>query len=486
MLLMAAGNVCRGAYFMVSRRSSWLWLVFILVAQHLATAQLTAAQAGPVGQSAGAAAPVPVAPAPLVYGPSPSAPAYVPAAPPPAAVPAPSTEVVVVSPPSSTPDSGSFVTVGRDPEQSLTQQRLDEFSKQLDGLSHLKFNGFIQAQYIRNATSKDGVDASGKPTNKDEFEVRRARFRATYNYSIAEFVLNIDAIPSAVTVKEAEGSVYIPWSDKVKTKVTAGLMYIPFGYEVQESDSVLPFVERSLVANRLFPGQRDIGIRVQGTLAEKAFEYQVAIMNGNPISDAVFPSVDPNGAKDLLGRIGTTLGGFRLGVSGLVGKGFLSPAVDDPKTTGVNESHGFRNFPHRAAAFDVSYKTPIPVIGELALYAEGTIARNLDRSTLGDYPKPLLVDQDGTKVSAGGVKGAEQVGGYVGFTQHFTDYVAIGARGEIFDPSTSKTHNTLGSLTLVGHVFPQELVRLTVAYQLNFENPKVSNNVFWLRAQVKF
>jgi hypothetical protein len=152
----------------------------------------------------------------------------------------------------------------------------------------------------------------------------------------------------------------------------------------------------------------------------------------------------------------------------------------------IDETHTYRNFPHRAAAFDITFQHDLPVIGQLALYAEGVIARNLDRSSLSDYPKPPVVDVDGKQVYGDGVNGANQLGGYVGFLQHLGSYVAVGARGEIFDPSTSKPNNTLGALTFVGHAYPHELVRLTVAYQLNFENPKVNNNIFWLRGQVKF
>jgi hypothetical protein len=217
-------------------------------------------------------------------------------------------------------------------------------------------------------------------------------------------------------------------------------------------------------------------LRVQGELFQQVFVYQLAVMNGNPISDAVFPGLDPNGAKDFLGRLGVHVGDLRFGVSGLIGQGYLPPAVDDPKTTTVDESHPDTNFGHRAAAFDVTYRVDLPVVGELALYAEGTLSHNLDRSRLTDYPK----------YPPSGVVDTNQLGGYVGFLQHLGTYVAVGARGEVFDPSTSKGGNTLESLMLVAHFYPHSTVRLTTAYQLNFEKPKVANNAFWLRAQVKF
>jgi hypothetical protein len=405
---------------------------------------------------------------------------------PPAPAPTPATSAQSTAPNATpaAPEAKPFLDLT--PTDDSLEERLDALSQKVDGLSHLRISGFVQAQYVRNDASGEGLDSNGKPLNKDVFEVRRARLRATYTLGLAEFVVNLDAIPAGVTVKEAEMSLTIPWSDKVQTKLTAGLMYIPFGYDTQESDSVLPFIERSTTSNRLFPGQRDIGLRAAGTLFDRAFEYQFAVMNGNPQSDAVFPAQDPNATKDVIGRVGINVAGLRAGVSALVGKGFLPPAVDDPKTTGLDETRAYRDFPHRAAGFDVTYQLPLPVIGNLTLYVEGVIAHNLDRSTLGDYPKPPIVEVDGKQVYGGGVAGSNQLGGYVGFLQQLTKYAAIGARGEIFDPSTSKANNSLGALSMIAHAYPVELVRLTVAYQLSYENPTVKNNQFWLRGQVKF
>ncbi len=372
------------------------------------------------------------------------------------------------------------------PLDSATAARLDAIDAQLEALSHLKITGYVQAQYIRNGASRDGLDTSGKPLNKDEFEIRRARLRATYRQGPAELVLNVDAIPSGVSVKEAEVSVYLPTGEQVHSEITAGLFYIPFGYEVQESDSILPFVERTTAANRLFPGSRDLGVRVQGDVFRKALVYQIAIMNGQTNADAVFPGLDPNGAKDFVGRIGTQVGGLRAGISGLWGTGYLPAAVDDVKTTTVDETHGYLNFTHRAAAVDVSYELEVPSLGALTLYAEGTLAHDLDRSKLSDYPKIAQHTASGKTVAGKSVVDGNQLGGYVGVLQHLGHYVAVGARGELFDPHTAKSGDTLSALTLVGHVFPVDPMRLTVAYQLNFETPSVANNVFWLRGQVKF
>jgi hypothetical protein len=357
--------------------------------------------------------------------------------------------------------------------------------QKLKALSQLSFGGLVQMQYVRNDLSRSGVDLTGKPANKNEFEVRRARLRTIYAMGPAELLLTIDAIPAGVTVKTAEASIRIVWSQSMYTKISAGLMYIPWGYETQEANSILPFMERSSLANRLFPGQHDIGVRLSGGLLHDALVYQVALMNGNPSADAVFPLLDPNGSKDLLARIGLTIGAVRFGISGLLGTGYLPATSDDATTNTVDESHAGANFAHRAAGIDITFQENLPGVGTLALYAEGAIAHNLDRGSIADYPRPPTRTTDGTTVYGVGLVNQNQVAGYLGILQHLGPSVAIGARGELFDRGT-KTGRTLGALTLVSHVYPYNAVRLSAAYQCNFEFPSIQNNVFWLRAQVWF
>jgi hypothetical protein len=395
----------------------------------------------------------------------------------PSLAPSSAADVAAIAPPPSpaqTVDDGAL------------EQRVEAVEKRLDLLAPLKITGFVQAQYTRNDTSNDTVDASGKPVNKNMFDVRRARLRATYTLGPAEAVINIDAIPTGVTVKEAETSGTITWAEGFTTKLTAGLFYTPFGYETQESDSVLNFVERATFSSRLFPGQRELGLRAWSELFDKKLVFQVALVNGTTLNDAVFPALDPNNAKDVVGRLGIRLAGLRLGVSGLAGTGYLPAIADDPKTMDVNEAHGLRNFSHRAAAFDLVYQIDLPVVGELALYAEGVLSRNLDRSTIGAYPKVTTTTQDGVKVASNGLVNTNQAAGYVGFLQHLGPYAALGARGEIFDPNTSVDKNSIVGVLFVGHVYPHPAMRLTVGYQIYYETPKVKNNVLTLRAQVKW
>ena len=351
-----------------------------------------------------------------------------------------------------------------------------------DWTRKLKLSGFIQAQFVSNENSDDGVDAQGRPLNAHRFEIRRGRVKLTFSDDPAEGVLHIDATNTGIKLLEAEVSGKIKWQGDAYTKLTAGLFRIPFGYELQESTSTLPWPERSIWANRLFPGVRDVGARVWGAAWAEKLVYQLALQNGNPISDASFPGLDPNGFKDLTGRLGTKVGPVRAGVSALLGEGYLAPVEDDAATP-EDEAHDAIDYGRWAAGADLVLTFDLQPLGELGLYSEVVYAKNLDRSNARNLPQVVL-DADGDATSE--VTEGHQLGFYAGAQQRLGKYVAAGVRYDRFDPNTDVDDDTLSALTLVAHAFPAEPLRLTVAYELRFEEPQLDDNQLWLRAQLKY
>jgi hypothetical protein len=316
--------------------------------------------------------------------------------------------------------------------------------------------------------------------------VRRARLKLTYSADPAEAVLHIDALPSGVRVLEAEVSGKLEWQGDAYTKLTAGLFRVPFGWELQESMSQHPFPERSLWASRLFPGVRDVGARVWGAAWNEALIYRVAIQNGHPIGDSVSPGVDPNGFKDVTARVGAHVGVLRAGVPGLIGEGYLPPAEDDAASDGVDEAHDAIDCGRWAAGADVVLAVDLPPLGELGLYAEAVIAKNLDRSSARNLPAIVFEDDGGIDVATGEVEDRNQLGWYVGALQHLGDLFAAGARFDYFDRDVDAGDDQLTALTLVAHAYPADPLRLTLSYEFRFETPSVDDNQLWLRAQVKY
>jgi hypothetical protein len=347
----------------------------------------------------------------------------------------------------------------------------------------LQLSGFIQAQYVYNHASEDGVKADGKPENLNAFEIRRGRFKLTYAAEPVEAMLHVDATPTGVKLLDAEVGSKLAWHGDAYTRLAAGLFRIPFGWELQESMSRHPFPERSLWANRLFPGVRDVGARAWGAAWNEALIYQVAVQNGNPLSDASFPGLDPNGFKDVTARIGTRVGVLRAGVSGLIGEGYLAPEEDDAATTDVDEGHDPIDYSRWALGADIVLGIELPVLGELGLYGEAVYAKNLDRARAASLPALELDDAD---EPTGEVVSAEHLGFYLGALQNLGKLFALGARVDYFDHDVDASDDQLWAATFVLHAHPAKPLRLTAAYELRFEEPQADDDQLWLRAQVKY
>ena len=119
---------------------------------------------------------------------------------------------------------------------------------------------------------------------------------------------------------------------------TLGLTRIPFGFEVQEKDYIRLFLERSNMARAFFPGEYDLGAKLQG--GWRWLRWQAAAMNGNPLGRQAVRAADPTASKDFLGRVGAdALPRPRLhivgGVSGLYGTGFSPRHAVDQGHAGV-------------------------------------------------------------------------------------------------------------------------------------------------------
>jgi phosphate-selective porin OprO/OprP len=153
----------------------------------------------------------------------------------------------------------------------------------------LKLTGYAQADG-RFALGDD----AGLVTN--QFLLRRAR--PIVQGTVAryfDFYIVPDFGSGTALVQDA----YLDVHFTNKLRVRAGKMKSPFGIERLQSAQALLFVERSL-ANNIVPN-RDVGVQVHGELAQGAFGYQLALLNG--VTDAGNIDGDTNDAKDLAGRV---------------------------------------------------------------------------------------------------------------------------------------------------------------------------------------
>lgn len=380
----------------------------------------------------------------------------------------------------------------------------------------LSISGYLQTQYESHADSEDQLDPQGGTLNRDFFRVPRARLRVLGDWGIAgaHLELNGGTGPRGhfLDLYRAEGILRYRTEPDAAPIVEGrlGLMKIPFGYELVQSSSRRPFMERSLVVRSLFPNTTDSGALVGGTFG--AFHWQFAAMNG---TQPGFLGEDPNARKDLLVRVGfdtraSSLLRFSGDVSVLQGKGFHpgSPATKprlewrDLNEDGVVQPFETAGVPGRAAIPSASFHrwavgadaqieitTPI---GATRLLGEIILAQNLDRHLFQNDPEVTGLD-------------ARQFGFYAGIVQELGDHVFAGFRYDSYDPDANVFDNRGGKLLprdmriqsyspVLGLVLPE---RAQLSFQYDFVQDGLArdetgiptdraNDSWTLRLQVEF
>ena len=390
-----------------------------------------------------------------------------------------------------------------------------------DDRATARVSGFVQVDWIvHNQASQNEInDSNGSLLNQDRFTLRRGHLRVDVDRGPFTGALEADAnTTNGPQVRPIEADVSARWPERANERLpslvaTAGLMRIPFGFEVQELDWVRPFLERANVLQALFPGEFDLGVRLRATY--RFLDGSIAVMNGSPIGSKVFPDLDAVHEKDLVGRLGVDVEvvprvRFRGGVSLDTGTGFHpgTPTTkdvlvwQDANGDGVvqpNEitvipgsaatpSQTFRRF---AIGGDVRLGVTVPVLGEFALRGEVVSASNLDRGL--EVADPVASGHD-----------LREVGWALGATQEITRWATVGLRYDRYNPDADasaqrgvalvpidRTYSTLALMGMARHGDQ----RLLVEYDIN-TNPlgvsasgaptTLADNALTVRAQLVF
>jgi len=163
----------------------------------------------------------------------------------------------------------------------------------LGKLNKIKVSGYIQAQY--ELYGKDLEKANGY---NNTFFIRRARLKFTYEMlDGVKFVLQPDFSTNALSLKDAYTVVNIP---KLKDfTLWAGQMNRP-NYEVEYSSSQREVLERSRVIRAIYPGEREIGVKLEYIGSTIPVKFQIMTMNGNFTGTQ---AKDVDSKKDLMGRV---------------------------------------------------------------------------------------------------------------------------------------------------------------------------------------
>lgn len=163
----------------------------------------------------------------------------------------------------------------------------------LGKLNKIKLTGYIQAQWL--LYDKDHVTVN-EPTNS--FLIRRARLKFTYEaLTGVKFVLQSDFSTGNLALKDAYAVVNLP---KLKDFSLYAGQFNRTNYEVEYSSSQREVLERSKVIRYLYPGEREVGVKLEYKGSTIPLKLQLMAMNGNFTG---LQPVDYDSKKDLMGRL---------------------------------------------------------------------------------------------------------------------------------------------------------------------------------------
>jgi hypothetical protein len=211
------------------------------------------------------------------------------------------------------------LALSQDTTASATKEEVGELKSALDGINEtllemkttvdvlkkIKVSGYIQSQYqVAEGEGITTVAGGNFPAGvRDRFQVRRGRLKVNYDNDLTQYVLQIDVTQSGVGIKDAYASIKESWYRAVS--LTGGIFDRPIGFEISYSSSSRETPERSRLFQTLFPGERELGAKIEiipeyGTLSY--FNLKAGLFNG------VLNTANENDRnKDFIGRIGFQL-----------------------------------------------------------------------------------------------------------------------------------------------------------------------------------
>jgi hypothetical protein len=213
-----------------------------------------------------------------------------------------------------------------------------EYRGYVDALRKIKISGYIQSQWrladvdlfpstpsgvypVINYPIGNFAGGAFPSATKNMFQVRRGRLKVVYDNVLTQFVLQVDAIQTGFTTKDAYLMVTEPWTKSFGLQM--GIFNRPFGYEIPYSSSNRETPERARIYQTLFPGERELGgeIFIAPPTGPLSFmRLDLGVFNGSGPTANEFDNY-----KDIIGHVSAQIpldgigAALDLGVSGYFG-----------------------------------------------------------------------------------------------------------------------------------------------------------------------
>lgn len=340
-------------------------------------------------------------------------------------------------------------------------ESLTEVRNVLDALRKIKISGYLQTQFrytdLINQPYPIGNFSGGQfPANtKNLYQIRRGRLKVNYDNVLTQFVIQIDVIPTGLSLKDAYLSLIEPWTQSFGLQL--GVFDRPFGYEISYSSGSRETPERSRLFQTLFPGERELGGKLffAPQLGGLSFlRADIGLFNGSGPNANEFDNF-----KDVIGHVAVQLPlgeespvALDLGVSGYFGKvrsnskdlftvgepvAGVKGFVKNTDTANVSKGIG-RNY----TGADAQLYYDIPSVGGLIVRAE---------YIMGSQPGTNATTVSPSAQPATALYKRKFAGWYVNLVQNIGDQEQMIMKYDVYDPNTNVRagdFTTTGGLTV--------------------------------------
>jgi phosphate-selective porin len=361
----------------------------------------------------------------------------------------------------------------------------------LGKLNKIKISGYVQAQW--ESYGKYLVKTN-EPNNT--FYIRRARVKFTYEaLDGIKFVIQPDFSTNAFALKDAYAVVNLP---KLKDiTLWAGQFNRP-NYEVEYSSSQREVLERSRVIRAIYPGEREIGVKLEYTGSEIPLKLQLMAMNGNFNILTAFQK-DYDSKKDLMGRLvysiklpGAGLG-IDLGANGYYGGTRIKNNIFVSKN-GTLDSTSFKAGDYLDKKWiGGEIQVFADILGGLALKGEYVAGVNSASSATNQTATTKLADMRKDPTNLRNFSGY-----YIYLIKNIGSKNQFVAKYDYYDPNTklsgdaAKNELSYQTLTLAWQYYLNDNIRFSLNYEMpknetNTTNPNdLKDNTIGVRIQAKF
>ena len=354
-------------------------------------------------------------------------------------------------------------------------------------LNKIKVSGYVQAQW-----ESYGADLEKTNGYNNTFYIRRARIKFTYEATDGvKFVLQPDFSTGNLSLKDAYAVVNIP---KLKNwTLWAGQMNRP-DYEVEYSSSQREVLERSRVVRTIYPGEREIGVKLEYIGTKIPLKFQLMAMNGN-FTGTQAKDVDSH--KDIMARLvySIKIPSAGIGID-------LGPNV----YYGANLSKNNKYIKNSDGTLDSlksvwTYMNKNWVGGEVQIFADvlgGMAIKGEYMAGINSTPSSVAVNSTMAQMIASPSLYNNFSGYYIYIIKNIGPKNQFVAKYDYYDPNTKLSGDAAGNniyyktWTLAWQYYLNDFIRISLNYEMpkneiNASNPTdKKDNTFGIRIQAKF